>query len=238
MPVRCPICLEAVREEGEVASRCTALRAPPSGARRCSIRFPTGDGHPGSGDAADQLPSSSRTRRRLHSTPALAEPRMGVAANVVAEIEAAKTRPLHRLLFSLGIRHVGERAARVLAASSGSIERGKVARDRGDLEIGPKPPPWSHFFEQPRNRELIRRLAEAGVRMEADRTSSSLPPSDSAFAEERGFDRLPGWTRNQLRRGSKRSGPRLGDREQETDHRGGRARVEVGQSAATWGPCR
>ena len=48
--------------------------------------------------------------------------RMGVksAENLLAQLEASKTRPLHRVLHALGIRHVGERGARVLAGSFGS----------------------------------------------------------------------------------------------------------------------
>jgi DNA ligase (NAD+) len=109
------------------------------------------------------------------------------AANVVAEIKAAKARPLHRLLFSLGIRHVGERAARVLASSFGSIDAlGKASRDTLEViaEIGPKTAAAVvTFFEQSRNRELIRRLAKAGVRTEAGPDDLvSKPPSRSAFA--------------------------------------------------------
>jgi DNA ligase (NAD+) len=136
---------------------------------------------------------------------ALAElTRMGKksAANVVAEIEAAKARPLHRLLFSLGIRHVGERAARVLAAWFGSIDSlGTASRETLEVipEIGPKTAAAVvTFFEQPRNRELIRRLAEAGVRIEAGPDELvAKPPSDSAFAGKSVVltGTLPGWSR-------------------------------------------
>jgi len=109
------------------------------------------------------------------------------AENVVAEIAGSKARPLHRLLFALGIRHVGERAARVLASSVGSVgglERAPQASLEAIGEIGPKTAAAvRRFFEQPRNRELIRRLAEAGVHTEAtDEELSPIPPPDSAFA--------------------------------------------------------
>jgi DNA ligase (NAD+) len=108
------------------------------------------------------------------------------AANLVGEIDASKSRPLHRLLFSLGIRHIGERAARVLAASFGSIDALAKAQPQSletIPEIGPKTASAVRmFFDQPANRELIQRLARAGVRTEAaaDETGSKSP-QDSAF---------------------------------------------------------
>jgi DNA ligase (NAD+) len=109
------------------------------------------------------------------------------AAKVIAEIEASKERPLHRLLFALGIRHVGERAARILANSIGSIgvlEQVPQATLEAIPEIGPKTAAAVRkFFDQPRNRELIRRLVEAGVRTEAAEGERIQPPSSgSAFA--------------------------------------------------------
>ena len=52
------------------------------------------------------------------------------AANVVGEIEASKGRPLHRLLYALGIRHVGERAAKILAGAFGFPSLGEWLRGR------------------------------------------------------------------------------------------------------------
>ena len=109
------------------------------------------------------------------------------AENLVGEIEASKVRLLHRLLFALGIRHVGERAARVLASSVGSVDAlEKAPRESLEAipEIGPKTAAAVRtFFEQPRNRELIRRLAQAGVRTEAtEEELAPIRPPNSAFA--------------------------------------------------------
>jgi DNA ligase (NAD+) len=197
MPARCPICgSEAVREEGEVASRCTGI-ACPAKRREALLHFASRQGMDiqGLGDAlVDQLLAKGLVEDIADvfslDAGALADlARMGKksAANVVAEIEAAKARPLHRLLYSLGIRHVGERAARVLASSFGSLDAlGNASRETLEViaEIGPKTAAAVvTFFEQPRNRELIRRLAKAGVRVEAGPDELvAKPPSDSAFS--------------------------------------------------------
>jgi DNA ligase (NAD+) len=93
------------------------------------------------------------------------------AENVLREIERSKGRPLARLVFALGIRHVGERDARQLAAHLGSLEALRDADETALLaipEIGPKTAAAVlQYFAQPRNRELIERLARAGVRTEA-----------------------------------------------------------------------
>jgi len=116
-------------------------------------------------------------------------PRMGKksADNVVAEIVASKSRPLHRLLFALGIRHVGERAARILASSVGSVdalEQASQASLEAIPEIGPKTAAAVRtFFDQPRNRDLIRRLGQAGLRTEAaPEERAPKPAPDAAFA--------------------------------------------------------
>lgn len=197
MPKRCPACgSETVREEGEVASRCTGV-ACPAKRRETLLHFASRSGMDiqGLGDAlVDQLLAKDLVHdvADLYGLEAgvLADlSRMGKksAANVIGEIEASKSRPLHRLLFSLGIRHVGERAARVLASSFGSIdELGKAPQQSLETipEIGPKTAAAVRtFFDQPSNRELIQRLAQAGVSTEAspDETASK-PPPDSAFA--------------------------------------------------------
>ncbi len=216
MPKRCPACgSEAVREEGEVASRCTGVSCPAK-RREALLHFASRPGMDiqGLGEAlVDQLLANGLVEDVADvfglAAGALAElSRMGKksAANVVAEIEAAKARPLHRLLFSLGIRHVGERAARVLASSFGSIDAIRNATREAletIAEIGPKTAAAVvTFFEQPRNRDLIRRLAAAGVRTEAAADELvAKPPSDSAFAGKSVVltGTLPGVSREQAK---------------------------------------
>ncbi len=197
MPKVCPVCgSQAVREEGEVVTRCTGVSCPAK-LREALLHFASRPGMDiqGLGDAlVDQILGKGLVHDvadvyRL-DVAALGElPRMGKksAENVVGEIEASKALPLHRLLFALGIRHVGERAARVLACSIGSVDALKNAPQatlEGIPEIGPKTAAAVRtFFDQPRNRELIGRLAQAGVRTEAtEEERAPIRPPDSPFA--------------------------------------------------------
>ncbi len=95
--------------------------------------------------------------------------RMGekLAENLLAAIERSKRRPLSRLLYALGIRHVGEHIAKVLARQFGSLEA-LAAVTREELmavhEIGPQvADSVVNFFASPRNREILARLQAAGV---------------------------------------------------------------------------
>ncbi len=89
--------------------------------------------------------------------------------NLFASIEASKHRPLARLVFGLGIRHVGERSAGVLADVFTTMDAlmGAPVEDLGKVngvgEIVAQS--IADFFAEPRNRDLIGKLAAAGVRM-------------------------------------------------------------------------
>ncbi len=196
MPKRCPACgSEAVREDGEVASRCTGVSCPAM-RREALLHFASRPGMDiqGLGEAlvdqllAKDLAADVADIYGLKAEILAALDRMGKksAANVVGEIEVSKRRPLHRLLYALGIRHVGERAARLLASSFGSIEALRNApQDTLEAvpEIGPKTSAAVRtFFEQPRNRDLIKRLSDAGVRTEAAPEERVQAAAISVFA--------------------------------------------------------
>lgn len=89
------------------------------------------------------------------------------AANVVAAIDRSKATTLPRFLFALGIRDVGESTALALAMHFGSLEAlmdADEARVRDVPDVGPVVAGRvREFFEQPGNREVVRRLREAGV---------------------------------------------------------------------------
>jgi DNA ligase (NAD+) len=99
--------------------------------------------------------------------------------NLLQQIEASKSRELRRLLFGLGIRFVGERAAMLLARHFRSLEAlAKASVEEIDTlyEIGPV---VAHsvqdWFADEANRKLVRGLAEAGVRTsEAGEAPTSL----------------------------------------------------------------
>jgi DNA ligase (NAD+) len=110
--------------------------------------------------------------------------RMGAKSvdNLLAQIETSKQAGLARLIFGLGIRHVGERTAAILAGYFGEMDRLLVAtRDElaGIFEIGEVVAASVHdWFQSPRNRRLIERLAATGVRMDA-----LQPASDGGSGE-------------------------------------------------------
>jgi DNA ligase (NAD+) len=92
------------------------------------------------------------------------------ADNLLAGIEASKSRDLHRLLFGLGIRFVGERAALLLARHFRSLEKlqaASVEEIDALYEIGPAVAQSVHdWFADEANQRLVQRLREAGVRTE------------------------------------------------------------------------
>jgi DNA ligase (NAD+) len=89
------------------------------------------------------------------------------AAKLMRELDRARSRPLHRLLFALGMPLVGERAAKLLAASFGSLGRLAEADDNQLLALEGIGPAIAasviSWFRDPRNRALVARLAERGV---------------------------------------------------------------------------
>ena len=93
------------------------------------------------------------------------------AGNLLAAIEASKTKGLERLLFALGIRFVGVKAAKTLAQAFGDIGR-LAAASQAELtalpEIGPRiAESVVTWFAAPENQALVAALAEAGVVTEA-----------------------------------------------------------------------
>jgi len=92
--------------------------------------------------------------------------------NILSAIEKSKETPLPRLIFALGIRHVGEEMAEILAKEFHSInELANASRERLMFvpTVGPKiADSIITFFRQEENRRIINRLKEAGVRLEEE----------------------------------------------------------------------
>jgi len=92
------------------------------------------------------------------------------ASNLLAEIRKSKSNEPSRLIFALGIRHVGEKAARTLADHFGSIDA-LAAASAEELEavdeVGPNTAAAVRaYFSHPKNRELVEKLRGHGVRLE------------------------------------------------------------------------
>lgn len=104
------------------------------------------------------------------------------AAKLLDEIERSRHVEFWRVIYALGIRHVGERAAQVLAGAFGSIDRimGASLEELQNVpEIGPVVAGIVRaYFDEPRNRELVERLRRAGVNMEGPIAIRPGQPAD------------------------------------------------------------
>lgn len=187
IPAQCPACGTPVHKDPDgVCLRCVNLSCPAQVKERlehfASRKAMDIDGM---GPAAvEQLVA----RELVHSPAGLYSlsadtlkglDRMGEksAANLVAAIEASKGRPLSRLLFALGIRHVGSHVAEVLAAHFENLDA-LMAASAAELEdiheIGAiVAASVKDFFDNPANRELVDQLRRAGVRMTEDAPQSA-----------------------------------------------------------------
>ncbi len=94
------------------------------------------------------------------------------AANIIKSIEGSKERPLARVIYALGIRHIGGETAELLARHFNSVDELANATEEKLLSIptiGPKiAESILTFFSQPENRRIIERLKAAGVQMEKE----------------------------------------------------------------------
>ncbi|MFQ5829564.1 MAG: NAD-dependent DNA ligase LigA [Candidatus Methylomirabilia bacterium] len=179
-PTHCPVCGgEAYRPQGEAIWRCTNAA--------CAAQLKERLLHFGSRRAMDiehlgeavvnQLVDlklvrgfADLYRLRVKDLTELERLAEKSAWNLVDAIQASKARGLARVLFALGIRMVGERAAQLLAARFGRIDSLIEAGEASIGEIygiGPKiAQSVVKFFSEPRNLKTIERLEEAGVSVE------------------------------------------------------------------------
>lgn len=193
-PTRCPACQgEVVKDEGGVYQRCVNPACPAQLKERLRF-FATRAAMDieGLGPAViDQLVDRGLVRSvadlyQLRREDLLQLERMGEksAQNLLDGIAASKSRGLARLLTGLGIRHVGERNAFVLAQTFGNMDRllsasqEEIAALPGFGEIVAAS--VYAFFQSPEGRQLIAALRRAGLKMTED--TSELPGGSSAAA--------------------------------------------------------
>lgn len=177
-PTHCPVCSEeAHRFEGEVALRCVNSRCPGVvqgallhfAARKAMNIEGLGervvDGLLAANLVTDFSSLYALTRDDLLKLEGFAAKK---SESLLKEIEKSKTNELERVMFALGIRFVGERAARILAENFRSLDA-LMEADQETLvaipEIGPKVAESIRFyFSVPANRELVARMVELGLR--------------------------------------------------------------------------
>ncbi len=191
MPTTCPVCGGPVRRDPDgPAVRCVNTSCPAQ-----LLRLLT---HFVSRDAMDVEGLSEKIIARLveldlvHTAAdlytltesdlaALWQKAGTMAGKLIAAIEKSKSNDLSRLLFGLGIRQVGVKAARTLAAQFGSMQA-LMAADEATLKAVPDVGPITAativaWFQEAKNRELLERLAACGVNMK-----SQLAPVGDRFA--------------------------------------------------------
>ena len=177
IPGTCPECgSEVVKIPGEVAVRCLGLSCPAQ-IRESIIHFASRHAMDIDGLGEKyieqllqlQLVKDVADLYSLEKRDLMQFERMGdkLADNLLTAIANSKERELARFIFALGIRHVGEQTARLLANAFGSIENLEKATEEELLsirEIGPQvAQSITTFFHNPKNIEVIRRMMLAGV---------------------------------------------------------------------------
>jgi DNA ligase (NAD+) len=190
MPKNCPECGSAVvKDEGQVAVRCVNSQCPAQVRRRIEHFASRGAMDiEGLGEAViNQLVQQGLLRDVADIYGLKAEKlneleRMGEksVSNLLEAIERSKSRPLWRLLFGLGILHVGVSASRALAdhfpnldaITKCSIEELQRIPDVGEV-VGQS---IHDFFREPHNLELIEKLRRAGLRFEAEEKTAGAAP--------------------------------------------------------------
>ncbi len=181
MPKWCPSCQKPVlRLPGEAVLRCMNPACPAQLVERI-VHFASRRGMDitGLGEAIALLLFQSSLVRDvgdlyyLRKEDLVPLERLGEksAENLLAELEKSKQNPLHKLLYALGIRFVGERTARLLASRLPSlyavIQASPQELERME-EIGPKiSTSIVEFFKQPETIRVIEKLEKAGVNFDA-----------------------------------------------------------------------
>ncbi len=213
MPTKCPVCGgEISRIEGEVVTRCVAAdcQAQLMGrllhfASRRAMRI-EGLG----GSLVEQMVAKKMLRDvgdlyQLTQDDVAGLERMAKksAANLLDQIEASKTRPLANLVYALGLRHVGERNAAILAKQFGSLERlSKASVEELDdvpeigLTVAESVRSW---FDDAGNVSLCERLAAAGVRTEMEQSTTVAKNEDFAGKQFVLTGSLESFTRDEAR---------------------------------------
>ncbi len=182
LPANCPECgARVVRPTGESVARCTNMACPKQVFERL-VHFGSRRAMDieGFGPAVvEHLLASGRVRdvADIYNLSAddleesVSHFKEKAAANLAQAITASKDRPLERVLFGLGIRHVGARTAEILAAEFKDMDTlagADFERLQAIEEVGPKiAESIETFFQEDDNRGIIEKLRAAGVTMTA-----------------------------------------------------------------------
>lgn len=181
MPKVCPVCgAPVVREEGEAVSRCIGIECPAKLVRNI-IHFVSRDcmNIDGLGDKIiEQLINKNLISNiadiyflKFEDIATLKKNGQKFTQNLIDAINNSKNNDLYRLIAALGIRHIGTKAAKTLAKKyktmdnliNASLESLAMTDDIGEISANS----IYEFFRQDQTIDLINRLKEANVNMEA-----------------------------------------------------------------------
>lgn len=196
MPKNCPVCdSELIRIEGEVALRCVNPACFAQIAE--SIKYFVSRNAMNIDGLGDKVVEQLLRADLIHDVSDLYHltveqlvelERMGEksATNLVNAIQASKENSMERLLIGLGIRHVGEKAAKIVSEEFGSMEAVMAATEDqlvAIYEIGDKmASSLVEYFSNEDARAVIGRLAEAGVNMTYKGKKVEVAIGESPFA--------------------------------------------------------
>jgi DNA ligase (NAD+) len=195
MPEKCPVCgSKVVRLEGEVAHRCIDLACPAQ--IRENIRHFVSRGGMDIEGLGDKIVSQlldagliqdpadlyAITKEQLLELERFADKS---AENLIAAIARSKHPPLERLLFALGIRHVGEYVAKILARKFGNVGKIETASQEELTAIDGIGPTIAEsifkFSHEPHNLKILRKLEEADVRPVCEKQATSTALAGKTF---------------------------------------------------------
>ena len=194
MPAKCPVCGgEVVREEPYIAHRCIN---PFCGAQRLELLrhfasrgalnieglgYATLNQVIEKGWVKDPSDLFRLTKDQIVELEGFAEKS---AQNLIDRLAYARTPPLGRFLYALGIPQVGEATAEMLAADFGSIERLRAATEEDLVRVegvGPNMAREVHMYFEGHGGELVSRLLEAGVEPRAAESAGDGPFKGKTF---------------------------------------------------------
>ena len=189
IPSLCPVCgSEVIKPEGEAMHRCTNTACPSQALER--IKHFVGRGAMDIDGVGEKLCQALfeaglvkdvadlyyLTREQVLGLERMADKSV---SNMLNSIERSKDRPLARVIFALGILHVGEQYAELLAEQFISIDQLAEASQE-ELptlpSIGPKiAESIVAFFRQEGNKQIIEKLRKARVRLEREKVEEAKP---------------------------------------------------------------
>jgi DNA ligase (NAD+) len=209
MPKKCPVCgSRVVREEGEAVTRCTNIACAAQTFERI-LHFSSRGAMDIEGMGAvtvNELLTRGAIRdasdifylkpSQLFELPGFKDKSVD---NLMKAIDAARERPIYRLLYGLGVRHVGNHVARVLTERFPSIDELSAATEDDLLSVEGVGPRIAEsvvfFFGRKENLAVVDKLSRAGVRMSDKRREKATSPLEGKTFVLTGT--LPDFTREE-----------------------------------------